>query len=95
MRIDGFEVWPVSVRRELHAIGEARREIMHERIRGLRIALPDLPRQHQLAIRALPDPRPQVTRQGWHAVEEPVRACARAAIRGRSGRRPHDRLFAG
>ena len=42
------EVRLQAVRRELHAIREARSQILHERIRGLRIAATDVPRDHKL-----------------------------------------------
>jgi hypothetical protein len=49
-----------AISRQLHARREPGREIVHEWVCSLCIAATDEPREHQLRVRILADPRPEI-----------------------------------
>jgi hypothetical protein len=62
---DRLQIWPVSVARKLHPIGEALRKIIYENLGGLTVAVPEIERDGELAISIEPNPGPDVTSAFW------------------------------
>lgn len=57
---DGFQVDAMAVRRQLHAVGQAVREVVHEVLGVPCVAVADAPAHNQLSVGAQRGPRPHV-----------------------------------
>jgi hypothetical protein len=68
--LDGFQICPVSVAGNLHAIGETPRQITHELDGGRATAVADAPRWDQFGFRIDRNPRPDIAGILWRLLRE-------------------------
>src|SRR6266446_5016140 len=69
-RLDGFQVSPMSIARNLNAIREPLRKVTHELDRGRAAAIADAPGRHQLRIRVECNPGPEIASFFWGVLGE-------------------------